>query len=67
MDIKGIIYCATRKTVDAVAAALRPLTSARIDAYHAGMTDMQREMTQNRFVNNQVDVIVATNAFGKNF
>lgn len=59
----GIVYCATRKTVDAVTAALlaQGVPAAR---YHAGMEDQERRRSQEGFVYDQARVMVATNAFG---
>ncbi len=56
----GIVYCATRKNVEKVADAL----GGRCIAYHAGMTDEQRTKAQNKFMEGNCDVAVATNAFG---
>jgi RecQ family ATP-dependent DNA helicase len=59
----AIVYCGTRKDTDEVAATLR---EAGFDAlpYHAGMEAERRSSVQNRFMGGEVDVIVATNAFG---
>ncbi len=59
----GIIYCATRKNVDAVQEMLRgeDISAAR---YHAGMTNEERRQSQNDFIYDTAPVIVATNAFG---
>jgi ATP-dependent DNA helicase RecQ len=59
----AIVYCGTRKDTDEVATTLR---EAGFDAlpYHAGMEPERRSSVQNRFMNGEVDVIVATNAFG---
>lgn len=59
----GIVYCATRKTVDAVTASLlaQGVPAAR---YHAGMEDQERRRSQEGFVYDQARVMVATNAFG---
>lgn len=59
----GIIYCSTRKHVESVYEELRQ-TGARVTAYHAGMSDAEREAAQNRFMTREADVVVATNAFG---
>jgi ATP-dependent DNA helicase RecQ len=59
----GIVYCIRRADVDSVAAGLR---RARIRAapYHAGMDDEARTRTQDRFAAGELDVVVATVAFG---
>lgn len=59
----GIIYCSTRKNVMLV---FEELSSQHVNvvAYHAGMTDEEREFSQNAFVSGRADVVVATNAFG---
>ena len=59
----GIIYCATRKNVDAVQEMLQGegFAAAR---YHAGMTNEERRQSQNDFIYDAAPVIVATNAFG---
>lgn len=59
----GIIYCATRKNVD----ALYELLSAKgvaVTAYHAGMDNVVRKKNQEDFIYDRRPVIVATNAFG---
>ena len=59
----GIIYCTSRKEVDALAAWL---TESGIPAlpYHAGLSDAERSRNQDAFLSERVDVIVATIAFG---
>lgn len=59
----AIVYCATRKSVEWVA---RELHSGRLRClpYHAGLPDDLRREAQERFTKGQVDVVVATNAFG---
>ncbi len=56
----GIIYCATRKNVEKVAADL----GKGVVAYHGAMTPDQRERAQEKFMSGKCDVAVATNAFG---
>ncbi len=61
----GIIYCATRKTVEELAALLEEKFPERtICGYHAGMEQPQRKRSQERFMHAPDAVIVATNAFG---
>lgn len=59
----GIVYCSTRKQVEAVYETLRArgIPAAR---YHAGLSDEERRMNQEDFVNDRMRVMAATNAFG---
>ncbi|MEI6065188.1 MAG: DNA helicase RecQ, partial [Pseudanabaena sp. ELA748] len=59
----GIVYCLSRKRVDEIAQRLR---EDGIDAipYHAGLTAKQREENQTRWIRDDVQVMVATVAFG---
>ena len=59
----GIIYCTSRKEVDALAAWL---TATDIPAlpYHAGLSDIERSAHQDSFLKERVDIMVATVAFG---
>ena len=59
----GIVYCATRKRVEEVAETLSSW-GVRCIGYHGGMTEEERESMQDRFIRREVDVAVATNAFG---
>ncbi len=59
----GIIYCATRKTVESVAERLQKAGLSAV-AYHGGMNSKDREQHQEDFIYNKVNIIVATNAFG---
>ncbi len=59
----AIVYCGTRKDTDEVAATLREAGQNALP-YHAGMEAEQRSAVQQRFMSGDVDVIVATNAFG---
>ncbi len=59
----GIVYCATRKRVEEVAETLNSW-GVKCIGYHGGMKEEEREDTQNRFIRREVDVAVATNAFG---
>lgn len=60
---KGIIYCATRKRVEKVAEILRTWDCSMV-AYHAGLSDDERKKAQTKFIQGDIDVAVATNAFG---
>ena len=59
----AIIYCFSRKETESIAAKLK---KAKINAlpYHAGLSDSVRTKNQEKFIRDQVDVIVATVAFG---
>jgi len=59
----GIIYCSSRKEVDAIAQWLQD-TGWRARPYHAGMADDERHRNQDAFLNEEIDLIVATVAFG---
>ena len=63
----GIVYCSTRKTVDALAGelaeALGP-SDIRVGRYHAGMGNDARRQSQRAFIDDDIQVMVATNAFG---
>ncbi|BEP12925.1 RecQ family ATP-dependent DNA helicase [Acidothermaceae bacterium B102] len=59
----GIVYVATRKDAEAYAAELHAL-GLRAAPYHGGMRAADREDVQERFMTDQLDVVVATTAFG---
>ena len=63
VGLPGIVYAATRKSVDLWSAALAGL-GLRTGRYHAGMMDEERRAAQDAFLAGRTDVIVATNAFG---
>ena len=62
-DQAGIVYCVRRADVEELTAALsrRGLRAVR---YHAGLSDEERRANQDAFVNERVDIVVATVAFG---
>ncbi len=59
----GIIYCLSRKKVEELAAILRA-NDIKAAAYHAGLDSATRTQTQDAFLMEDIDVIVATIAFG---
>lgn len=59
----GIIYAATRKEVDSLYNKLNKLGFS-VGKYHGGMSDAQRNEMQEEFLKDNLQVIVATNAFG---
>ncbi|XP_028141726.1 bifunctional 3'-5' exonuclease/ATP-dependent helicase WRN-like isoform X2 [Diabrotica virgifera virgifera] len=58
-----IIYCITRKLTEDVAAILK-VSNINCGLYHAGLPLKQRQEAHEKFVRDQVDVVVATIAFG---
>lgn len=61
--VSGIVYCTSRKRVEEVAEGL---ARAGFDAqpYHAGLSQQERQTTQERFIRDELDIVVATVAFG---
>lgn len=59
----GIIYAATRKTVDQLYNKLNKL-GVEVGRYHAGLSDHERSLQQEKFLNDEITVMVATSAFG---
>ena len=58
-----IIYCLSRKEVDSITQELQERGFSAM-SYHAGLSDEERADHQNKFIKSQIDVIVATVAFG---
>ncbi|MEO1652544.1 MAG: DNA helicase RecQ, partial [Bacteroidota bacterium] len=59
----GIVYCISRKKVEEISEFLR-VNDVNARPYHAGLDASVREKNQDAFLNEEVDVIVATIAFG---
>ncbi|MHC4834957.1 MAG: DNA helicase RecQ [Planctomycetota bacterium] len=59
----GIIYCIRRKDVNDLCLQLQD-RGYKVAPYHAGMDADKRKRNQDRFINDEVDTIVATIAFG---
>ena len=62
-DQSGIIYCFSRKQVDDLAATLARYKYS-VRPYHAGLEDVDRRRNQEAFIRDDVQIIVATIAFG---
>jgi len=62
-DGPAIVYVTLQKTADRITQMLIK-NGFSADAYHAGMKNEHREAVQNRFMTGQVDIVVATIAFG---
>jgi ATP-dependent DNA helicase RecQ len=59
----GLIYAATRKNVERLTSELRA-AGFRVGSYHAGMEMESRKSVQERFMQGDLPIVVATNAFG---
>lgn len=59
----GIIYCISRREVERVHAILSG-NGFRVGFYHAGLPDFQRTLMHNQFLRGEIDLLVATVAFG---
>jgi len=62
--LPAIVYAGTRARTEELASDLDALLDARVAPYHAGLGREARAETQRRFMDGEVGVIVATNAFG---
>lgn len=62
-DKSGIVYCSTRKDVEKVTEMLTE-NGFSASRYHAGLNDEERRKSQDDFIFDRKNIIVATNAFG---
>ncbi|MDE7476539.1 MAG: RecQ family ATP-dependent DNA helicase, partial [Lachnospiraceae bacterium] len=62
-DESGIIYCATRKNVDMLYEKLSQ-KGVSVSRYHAGMDNEDRKRSQDDFIYDRTQIVIATNAFG---
>ncbi|GAX02898.1 ATP-dependent DNA helicase RecQ [Secundilactobacillus pentosiphilus] len=60
----GVIYFSSKKKANEMAALLNAKTASRVAAYHADLDPETRFKVQQQFMQNQLDVICATSAFG---
>ncbi|HZD11430.1 MAG TPA: ATP-dependent DNA helicase RecQ, partial [Candidatus Binatia bacterium] len=61
----AIVYVGTRKNAEEVAAYLRDEVGANAEHYHAGLASGRRADVQEAFIEGELPVVVATNAFGQ--
>ncbi|WP_173916271.1 ATP-dependent DNA helicase RecQ [Halobacillus sp. Marseille-Q1614] len=59
-----MIYFSSRQTAEGVTEQLKQRLDQRIAFYHGGMEPMDRLLVQQQFMNDQLDVVCCTNAFG---
>ena len=62
-DESGIVYCLSRKRVEEVADKLHA-DGFSVAAYHAGLPAAERKMVQEKFIRDDIQIVVATVAFG---
>lgn len=60
----GIIYCGTRSMCEKISRIVNEKLNRRVAYYHGGMDQEQRILIQQQFIQNQIDLIVCTSAFG---
>ena len=60
----AIVYAGTREASDALAQELRAALGVKVVVYHAGLGRAERAEAQRRFMSDEAEVVVATNAFG---
>ena len=59
----GIVYCSSRKKVEELYYALSK-DGYSVTKYHAGLDKLERQINQDSFINNEKEIVIATNAFG---
>jgi bloom syndrome protein len=62
--VPGIVYCSSRDKCELVAKELRDKHDLRAAHYHAGMTKGDKRMVQEQWQDHEIEIIVATVAFG---
>ena len=61
---KGILYVGTRRDAEEVAEIASEVTNETVEFYHGGMPPEERTRVQEAFMNDEVRIVTATNAFG---
>ncbi|MEH7455592.1 RecQ family ATP-dependent DNA helicase, partial [Gottfriedia acidiceleris] len=60
----GIVYCGTRAACEKISHTISEKLKCKVAYYHGGMEHEQRILIQQQFIQNQIDIIVCTSAFG---
>ncbi|MDM5199555.1 ATP-dependent DNA helicase RecQ [Fictibacillus enclensis] len=60
----GLLYASTRSWAEQLAEMLRAHGKSRVAAYHGGLENEDRLLIQKQFLNDELDLICCTNAFG---
>ncbi|XIF19758.1 MAG: ATP-dependent DNA helicase RecQ [Acetilactobacillus jinshanensis] len=64
IKLPGVVYLSSKKQANQLANDLQKNCKLRVEAYHSGLDQESRYRIQHQFMNNQIDVICATSAFG---
>ncbi|MCL0311676.1 RecQ family ATP-dependent DNA helicase [Apilactobacillus sp. TMW 2.2459] len=64
LKVPGIIYFSSKKVANQVTDLIKAKTSLNVEAYHSGISDDNRYRIQQQFMNNKLDLVCATSAFG---
>lgn len=64
LKLPGVVYLSSKKQANQLADYLQKNCNLRVEAYHSGLDQESRYKIQHQFMNNQIDVICATSAFG---
>ncbi|SFP40333.1 RecQ family ATP-dependent DNA helicase [Salibacterium halotolerans] len=64
LPLPGMIYVSSRHKAEELAAFIREENGLKTSAYHGGMSNEDRRLVQQQFLNDEIDVICCTNAFG---
>lgn len=63
-NMSGIVYVSTRKEVDGLYSYLKDIKNYNVGKYHAGLTKEERTEVQEKFLKDDIKIMIATNAFG---
>lgn len=63
-EMSGIIYASTKKEVENLYQYLKDIKNFNVGKYHGGMSKEERNFFQENFINDNIKIMIATNAFG---